>query len=67
MIYITGNRNGYDEEQCGNTLTVGELIDVLSQFNSNENVYLMNDGGYTYGAINEEDISDNKKDLDYRY
>ena len=67
MLYITGNRNGYDEKQCGETLTVGELIERLSEFDENEPVYLMNDGGYTYGSIDYDNISDNKEDLGYRY
>lgn len=44
-IYIEGNRNGYSPEQCGRTLTVGELIEILER-------------GYTYGSITEEDIED---------
>ena len=56
MIYINGNRNGYSEEQCGYTMTISELIDCLSQFNDDENVYLRNDRGYTFGSINENDI-----------
>ena len=31
-IYIEGKRNGYAPDQCGKTLTVGELIAILSDF-----------------------------------
>jgi len=50
-IFIEGRRNGYAPEQCGKTMTVGEMIDWLSQFDEEAKVYLRNDGGYTYGSI----------------
>ena len=56
MVYINGKRNGYDEKQCGDTMTVSEMIDYLSQFDDDEKVYLRNDNGYTFGSINEIDI-----------
>lgn len=56
VLYTNGKRNGYDKEQCGRTLTVSELIEVLSDYSGDLPVYLINDGGYTYGSITEEDI-----------
>lgn len=55
-IYITGKRNGYGPEQCGRTLTVGELIELLSEFDEDTPIYLNNDSGYTYGSITEQDV-----------
>lgn len=52
-LFIEGRRNGYSTEQCGRTMTVGELIDYLSQFDEGTEVYLNNDNGYTYGSIDE--------------
>lgn len=49
-IYIEGNRNGYSPEQCGRTLTVGELIEILESFDPERPVFLRNDRGYTYGS-----------------
>lgn len=57
-IYINAKRNGYDEEQCGNTMTVGELIEFLQQFDDETPVYLKHDGGYTYGSITELDFEE---------
>lgn len=57
-IYIEGNRNGYSPEQCGRTLIVGELIEILESFDPERPVFLRNDRGYTYGSITEEDIED---------
>lgn len=56
-IYIEGKRNGYGPDQCGQTLTVGELIEILEQFDEDSPVYLRNDNGYTYGSITERDIN----------
>lgn len=52
-IYIEGRRDGYSPEQCDSTMTVGELIDYLSQYSNDTEVYLKNDNGYTYGSIDE--------------
>lgn len=56
-LYIEGKRNGYGPDQCGQTLTVGELIEILEQFDYGRPVYLRNDNGYTYGSITERDIN----------
>ncbi len=53
MVFIEGRRNGYDIGQCGQTMTVQELMDFLCEFDPDEKVYLVNDGGYTYGNITE--------------
>lgn len=50
-IFINAKRNGYGTDQCGNTMTVGELIEYLQQFDEDAPVYLKHDGGYTYGSI----------------
>ena len=55
-LYINGNRNGYTPKQCGYTLTVGELMDILSEYDEDTPIYLNNDNGYTYGSITESDI-----------
>lgn len=55
-LYINGKRNGYGPDQCGKTLTVGEMIEVLSHFDDDRPVYLRNDNGYTYGNITDWDI-----------
>lgn len=56
-LYIEGKRNGYGPDQCGRTLTVGELIEILEKFDYGRPVYLRNDNGYTYGSITEYDIN----------
>lgn len=56
MLLIENMRNGYSPSQCGYTFTVWELIDFLSEFDSDTPVYISNDGGYTYSSITEENI-----------
>ena len=55
-VFINANNNGYEPSQCGPTLTVGELIELLSDFDENTPVYLRFDNGYTYGSIGEDDL-----------
>ena len=56
FVKLEGNRSGYTPEQCPDTLTVGALIEVLSQFDEDMPVSLKNDEGYTYGHIDRDEI-----------
>lgn len=60
ILFIEGKRNGYNIEQCGETLTVGELIELLSEYDEDTPVYLRNDNGYTYGSIIQGDLYTNE-------
>lgn len=53
VLFLEGRRNGYGIDQCGETFTVSELIDFLSEFDEDTPIYLSNDGGYTFGNIDE--------------
>lgn len=53
VLFLEGRRDGYAVDQCGKTMTVGELLEFLQQFDEDLPVYLRNDGGYTYGRITE--------------
>ena len=55
-VYIDSRRDGYSPSQCHGTMTVGELIDILSQYDEDQPVYIRNDNGYTYGNITERTI-----------
>ena len=56
MIFIEGRRNSPD--QCGRTMTVRELIDYLeNNFDDDQEVFLDNDRGYTFGNITESSFS----------
>lgn len=56
-VFINGKRNGYAPDQCGETMTVKELIEMLEGYDEDALVFLSNDNGYTYGSINQWDFS----------
>ena len=47
-------REGYGIDQIHRTMTAGELIGFLAQYDEGTPVYLSFDNGYTYGGITEE-------------
>jgi hypothetical protein len=53
IIYLEARREGYGIDQISETMTVGELIGYLSQFDEDAPIYLSHDGGYTYGGITQ--------------
>lgn len=55
-VIIEAHRTGYSISQIRNTITVGELIEVLSDYPKDSPVYLSHDEGYTYGPIYDHDI-----------
>lgn len=57
-VYFRTKRNGYSPTQCGRTLTVRELIDLLGEFDEDASVYFKNDKGYTYGSITRYDVEE---------
>lgn len=67
LLYHTF-REGYGVNQIKKTMTVGELIDFLSDYDEDTPIYLSFDNGYTYGGITEgrfeesygEDVDDEK-------
>lgn len=65
-LFINGNRNGYSPDQCGRTLTVGELIELLEYYDEDTPMFLRNDNGYTYGSITGRDLV-HSDELDEEY
>lgn len=51
IVIIEAERDGYSLEQVRSTMTVKELIEVLSEYDEDAKVYLSHDYGYTYGGI----------------
>ena len=64
VLKIEAQREGYTLNQVTSTMTVGELIAYLSQYEDDVKVYLSHDGGYTYGGIHYQDIEDDWYDED---
>lgn len=59
-LILNTKREGYGTDQCGTTLTVRELIELLQDYDEDMKVYFGNDyrGSYwyTYGSITEDDF-----------
>lgn len=63
-LFIEGRRNGYTPNQCGTTMTVGELIELLQDYDEDMPVYINNDEGYTYGNITWSSFEVNDDEFD---
>lgn len=57
-LLIQTVREDYGLDQIHRTMTVGELIDFLSNYDEDTPVYLSFDNGYTYGGITEGRFED---------
>ena len=55
-LYINSIREGYSTNHCRKTMTVGELIELLQNYEPETEIFIKNDGGYTYGSIEEDRI-----------
>lgn len=68
-LFIKSKREGYSPEQCRKSMTIGEMIAYLSQFDDDTSVYISNDNGYTYGSITEtsfeEEYDDDEGEQNY--
>lgn len=58
LIYST-SREGYGVDQINRTMTAGELINFLAQYDEDTPIYLSFDNGYTYGGIVEGRFEEN--------
>ena len=63
-LFINAERQGYAIDQIRNTMTVGELISCLEQFEEDTPVYLKHDRGYTFGGIAWNSFEDETLDGD---
>lgn len=64
IITIEGRREGYAPDQIRHTMTVGELIAYLEQFDDDSPVMLDNDNGYTYGSISYDSFGEIEEDIE---
>lgn len=64
IVVIEAIRQGYAIDQViDRTMTVGELIYLLeSRFDEDQPIVFSHDGGYTYGALREENISESEEE-----
>ena len=50
-LIMEAERTGYSLEQIHQTMTVGELIAFLEDFDMDTPIYTSQDNGYTYGGV----------------
>ena len=60
VLYINAVREGYEIDQIRHTMTVGQLMNWLEQFDEDTPVYLKHDRGYTYGGITEDKFEESE-------
>lgn len=53
ILILDAEREGYSVKQINRTVTVGELIGILTGYDEDTPIYLSHDRGYTYGGIRE--------------
>lgn len=53
-LVMLAEREGYSKLQVRRTMTVGELIEMLQEYDEELPVYLSHDSGYTFGGITED-------------
>lgn len=53
-LIFDARRTGYGIDQVKRTMTAGELVAFLENFDEDTHVYLSYDNGYTYGGFTEE-------------
>ena len=59
MIILKTNRTYYGAEEAEReTMTVGELIDILRMYDEDDKVAFSNDNGYTYGYIGSDTVEE---------
>ncbi|MBR2215289.1 MAG: hypothetical protein IJ849_05980 [Selenomonadaceae bacterium] len=52
-LVLNAEREAYDIGQIRETMTTGELIRLLEEYDEDTPIYLSHDNGYTYGAVLE--------------
>lgn len=57
-VILETTRQGYDTSQCGHTLRVRDVIELLQGMDEDAEVFFSNDNGYTYGALNWDTIQE---------
>jgi hypothetical protein len=52
IVTLKTNRDYYSAKECAeNSMSVGEFMDMLSNYPSDAKIVFSNDNGYTYGVV----------------
>ena len=57
-VIIADDREGYGIDQVRDTMTVGELVALLQDYDEDAPIYLSHDNGFTFGGITERKIEE---------
>ena len=61
ILIIDTKRSGYSPDQCGGTMTAGELIELLEEYDEDTRIYTGHDSRYTYGSIRRDSIEEEEE------
>lgn len=61
-LIMNTTRSGYNPSQCYSTMTVGELIEFLQQYDPETKIYTAHDRKYTFGEIRESQFEEYYED-----
>ncbi len=61
-LIMEAERTGYSIDQIRQTMTVGELIAFLSDFNEDMQIYTSQDNGYTFGGIGYDNFREEENE-----
>lgn len=64
VLIMNTTRSGYAPSQCYSTMTVGELVEFLSQYDPDTKIYTGHDSRYTFGEIRESQFTEYVEDND---
>jgi hypothetical protein len=60
IVTLKTNRDYYDAKECAeNSMSVGEFMDMLSNYPNDAKIVFSNDNGYTYGVVGNIAIKNN--------
>ena len=61
-LVFEASRTGYSIDQVRNPMTVGELMEILEEWDEDSLIIMSHDNGYTYGSICAPDLYTEKDD-----
>jgi hypothetical protein len=64
MLILSAKPGGYSPDQCGRTLTVGEMIRELECFDPDSKIYFSHNNGYTYSPVTENDFEQREEETE---
>ena len=61
-LIMEAERTGYSIDQIRQTMTVGDLIAFLSDYDEDTPIYTSQDNGYTYGGIGYDNFREEENE-----